>query len=76
MNTPEDEVHFLFICPALSRTRNDALHIFDQSGINFDLENANVKLAQMLRGPNIKNMGKYLESLYRERKKIIYKSPM
>ena len=76
MNTPEDEVHFIFTCPALSGIRNDALHHFDQSGINFDLANATVKLSQMCRRPNIKYMAKYLESLYRERQKIIDKSPM
>lgn len=72
MNTTEDEAHFLFTCPALSRVRHFAYGFFEHSDINFDLEDAYRKLAQMCRGLNIKYMGKFLEMLYRERKKLIY----
>ena len=73
LNTPEDEAHFLFSCPTLTPVRDSAYVYFENSNLNLNSENPNEILVQMCGGQNIENMGKFVECLYKERKKIIYK---
>ena len=66
-NQIEDEIHFMFHCPELKDTR--ILHNLqlDQSTDDF------VQLSIMLNSENIVSSARYLESLYRCRKNIMYR---
>ena len=66
-------IHFLFSCPTLTPVRDSAYVYFENSNLNLNSENPNEILVQMCGGQNIENMGKFVECLYKERKKNIYK---
>ena len=72
LNTPEDEAHFLFSYPTLTPVRYSAYVYFENSNLNLNSENRNEKLAERCGGQNIENLGKFVECLYKERKKYIY----
>ena len=71
-NLPEDEIHFIFNCPALSNVGSHSL-CYSNSTISGITTEDNVKeLFDMLTTENIESTGKYMESLFRERQRIIY----
>ena len=70
-NTPEDEIHFLFKCPALDNTRTSFLQ--QNSLISERSTNFLYKLKKMFRKENITSSALFVERLYRERQGLIYK---
>ena len=72
LSTPEDEAHFMFVCPALDNKRVEASELFNNSNVNILRPIATDKLAQMYEEPNIKNLGKYIMMLYKERQNLTY----
>ena len=65
-----DEAHFLFSCPTLIPVRDSAYVYFENSNLDLNSVNPNEKLAQMCGGQNIENTGKFVECLYKVRKKL------
>ena len=64
-NTIEDEIHFMFHCPALDDTRSSVISNFELDGIADDFE----KLHKILRSANA---GKFVENMYKARKNLMY----
>ena len=74
LQVPEDELHFLFDCPALDPVRNLAKDFFTQAQPVLFLGSDNINTLQnMMDKDNLQMSGKYIEALYRERRRIIYK---
>ena len=71
LNVPEDECHFLFSCPALHITRERGLEHFRNLPLGSEMDNIQ-RLTMMLTSENIAVMGTFIESLFKERKKMIY----
>ena len=69
MNQPEDELHFLFFCPALQHTRSK----FAPSNLSKMYSNPLQGFKEMFTQENIASFAMFVEHLYRERKKIMYK---
>ena len=72
-NTVEDEIHFLFSCSALSSVRTKIMSLFDNTNVDFNESCAFNKLHNMLSQTNLVSTGKYIEALYRERQRLVYK---
>ena len=70
--TPEDEAHFMFVCPALDSIRVEAAELFDGSNVNLYTPDAIEKLSSMYNWDNIKFLGKYVLKLYKARQNIMY----
>lgn len=70
-NLPEDELHFLFLCPALSHIRN----LYVPRNILLSDTNQEFKLKEMYFKENITSSALFVERLYRERQRLIYNWP-
>ena len=68
-NLPEDELHFLFLYPALSHIRN----LYVPRNILLSDTNYVFKLKEMYFKENIPSSALFVERLYRERQRLIYK---
>ena len=68
-NTPEDELHFLFSCPALEHIRHSNTDLHSGPSNNDNLH----KLKEMFIKENLTSSALFVERLYRERQKLIYK---
>ena len=69
LNVPEDELHFVFTCPALEHIRRNQ----PEMPINTDNIDGDVlKLKEMYKKDNIQVTAKFFENLYRERQRLIY----
>ena len=66
-NSIEDETHFLFHCPGLNQTRS----LFDNSSCD-QINDDYLKLFDMLNDSNITYTAKFVESMYKARRKMIY----
>ena len=68
---PEDELHFLFLCPSLEPVRIDAYQClsreFDAS-VNVDIN----KFKNLISEDNLQAAGIFIEKLYRERQRLTY----
>ena len=67
-NAIEDECHFLFHCPALENTRSTLIDNLEIDEFTDDHE----KLLQVLNSDSLRAVGKYIESLYKARRKLMY----
>ena len=76
LNLPEDELHFIFKCPALSDVRFTLISQLKFRNVNFlseDSSNECVKnLESMLHRDNLSLFAIYLERLYKARQEMIY----
>ena len=72
LSTPEDEAHFMFVCPALDNKRVEASELFNNSNVNILRPIATDKLAQMCKEHNINNQCIYNMMLYKERQNLTY----
>ena len=71
LNVPEDEIHFLFQCPALSTTRVTFFQRFNGTHLEFGDDHFE-NMSNLLKKVHIVSMGLYAESLYKERQSIMY----
>ena len=72
LNQPEDEIHFIFTCPALSDTRLSSMSHANLKNTNFSTGSDIQNLTSMFHKKNISSFAIYLERLYKARQKMIY----
>ena len=71
-NLPEDEMHFMFECPALSDIRCTMKTQLNFKNIDFSSSDYEYILKCMFQNDNIPLCAMYIENLYRTRQKLIY----
>ena len=69
LNQPEDELHFIFTCPALNHTRSSTKKFLN---LRFTDNSEIQDLKSMFQSKNISTFAIYLENLYKARQKLIY----
>ena len=74
LQVPEDELHFMFHCPALNSARNSAKEYFSHGEPQLHFGSDKIETLKIMMTANYLQMsGKYIEALYIERRNIIYK---
>ena len=71
LNVPEDEIHFLFQCPAFFTTRVKCLQRFSEDHLEFGDDHIE-NMSNLLKKEHIVSMALFTESLYKERQSIMY----
>ena len=72
LNEPEDEIHFIFRCPALSEGRLSVTSHINLRNISLTTGSEIPNLRLMFQKENISSFAIYLERLYKTRQKLIY----
>lgn len=72
LNLPEDELHFIFKCPALSDIRSSLMSQLNFSNVNFSSDLYIQNLKSMFHKDNISLCAIYIQRLYKKRQELIY----